>query len=236
MDRNVDLGEGGHYEKELIRFVSSCNIACGGHVGSRQSVLQVMQWAQEEEVCIGAHPSYPDRENFGRHSLSMTPQELQKVLLIQLQLFQDCLDEVGADWHHIKPHGALYNDLAFDSELGTCFSAVLEAIAFKGIVFALAGSPWVNQLKKDGFRVWEEGFVDRRYTQSGTLVSRKEPAAVLTTVKAIEDQYWNLCKGRVQTAEGTYIPIKCQTVCLHSDTPNALEYAQHLSQIAANDV
>jgi len=233
MDRNVDLGEGGHYDKELIRLVNSCNIACGGHAGSRQSVLQVMQWAQEEEVCIGAHPSYPDRDNFGRHSLSMTSQELQKALLVQLQLFQDCLDEVGADWHHIKPHGALYNDLAFDSELGTCFRAVLEAIAFKGIVFALAGSPWVAQLKKAGIRVWEEGFVDRRYTQSGTLVSRKEPAAVLTTVSAIEDQYRNLCRGRVQTAEGSYIPIQCQTVCLHSDTPNALEYAQYLSQIAA---
>lgn len=234
MDKNVDLGEGGPYDQELLRLVDSCNIACGGHAGSRESICQVMRWAQEEEVRIGAHPSYPDRENFGRHSLSIKPQELQKALLVQLQLFQDCLDEVGGYWHHIKPHGALYNELAFDSDLGACFIEVLNAIAYKGIVFALAGSPWAAQLKKAGFSVWEEGFVDRRYTQSGTLLSRKESAAVLTSIRAVEEQYRNLCKGQVQTVEGTLIPMHCQTVCLHSDTPNALNHAQHLSQIAAS--
>lgn len=232
MDRNVDLGEGGAWDRELLRWVDSCNIACGGHAGSPELLLQVMQWAFEEGVHIGAHPSYPDREHFGRRSLSLSKANLQRALFSQLRLFQNSLDMVGAAWHHVKPHGALYNDLANNSELGEQVIEVLQNLSFSGIVYALAGSPWVKQLQKAGFSVWEEGFVDRRYIDSGALLSRSQPAAVLTTTEAIVAQYESLCKGEAVTDTGQTLIRHCQTVCLHSDTPQALQHAQVLAQMA----
>lgn len=231
MDRNIDLGEGGSWDRELLHWVDSCNIACGGHAGSRELLLKVMQWALEKGVHIGAHPSYPDRESFGRKSHSISKSNLQKALFSQLHLFQNCLETVGAEWHHLKPHGALYNDLAKSIVLGEQIIEVLQSLSFSGIVYALAGSAWVDQLKQAGFSVWEEGFVDRRYTDTGVLLSRSLPNSVLTSTHEILMQYQSLCKGEVETETGQTLILNCQTVCLHSETPQAIQHAKALAEI-----
>lgn len=232
MDLNIDLGEGGAWDREFLQYATSCNIACGGHAGSKESLRTVLQWAQALGVKTGAHPSYPDWVHFGRKSLALSEDELKRSLLTQLQLFQSCIKLLGGQWHHIKPHGALYNDLTHNQALGKVFVAVLREIHFEGIVYALAGSPWVTQLQAAGFKVWEEGFVDRCYSDTGQLCSRAEEGAVLRDVKTVMDQYQNLVSGFVRTRSGNQWALRCQTVCLHSDTPDALEHAKILSKNA----
>ena len=230
MDFNADIGEGGKDDRAMLDCITSCNIACGGHAGDRDSIRQTLLWAQQASVAVGAHPSYPDIEYFGRKSFSMSAEDLQTTLLEQLELFRACLNDLNMSWNHIKPHGALYNDLVHDRELGVLFLKVLEALEFRGVVYALAGSPWVEQLQAAGVTVWQEGFVDRRYTDAGELLSRQEPQAVLTQSEAILQQAKALHQGQVVTAGGKTIPLNCQTLCLHSDTPNALSHARLLAQ------
>ena len=229
MDRNIDLGEGGTWDRELLHYATSCNIACGGHAGSKATLRKLLQWAQELRVKTGAHPSYPDRMHFGRKPMTLPPSELKTALRDQLQLFQSCVTPLGGVWHHIKPHGALYNDLAHNPVLGAQFIAVLKQIQFEGIVYALAGSPWVAQLRVAGYTVWEEGFVDRCYTDTGQLCARSEKGAVLHDSQAICQQYQDLVAGFVRTVSGKKWPLNCQTLCLHGDTPDALEHAKALT-------
>ena len=229
MDINIDLGEGGQEDKALLQYVSSCNIACGGHAGDPDSVRQTLIWAQQAGVAVGAHPSYPDRKYFGRRRLQIAANDLEAALLEQLELFRLCLSTLEMPWHHIKPHGALYNDLVTDRDMGVSFIRVLRALDFRGVVYALAGSPWVIQLQRAGFTVWEEGFVDRRYTDSGQLLSRQEQHAVLTDAADVLQQAENLHKGQVVTTSGKTMALTCQTLCLHSDTPNALSHARLLA-------
>lgn len=234
MDINIDIGEGGKDDKFLLAYVNSCNIACGGHAGDRERIHQTLLWAKQARVSVGAHPSYPDREHFGRKSLNMLAEGLQMALLEQLELFRSCLNQLDLPWHHIKPHGALYNDLVTQPDLGEVFLKVLRTLNFTGIVYALAGSPWVQQLQTAGFSVWEEGFIDRRYTDTGQLLERQAPQAVLTDDAEVLQQLKNLYKGQVISASGKIIPLNCQTLCLHSDTPNALSHARLIAQFLSS--
>lgn len=227
----MDLGEGGSHDKVLLNYATSCNIACGGHAGDATSIMQTLHWAQAAAVAVGAHPSYPDRLHFGRKSLPMATGELEASLLEQLGMFAKALKELNLSWHHIKPHGALYNDLSENVELGNRFISVLGQLQFDGIIYALAGSSWARQLLEAGYDVWEEAFVDRTYGDSGHLVSRKESHAVLTTAKAVQEQTQQLLSGYVITHSGKFLAVSSQTLCLHSDTPNATVFAPLVAQI-----
>lgn len=233
MDINVDLGEGGVHDQAFMAYVTSCNIACGGHAGDVETLRQVIEWACAEGVSIGAHPSYPDTENFGRRSLKMSPDALKTSLIEQLTRFDEVVASMDAHWHHIKPHGALYNDLVHSDSLGTLFLDVLDHLRFKGVIYALAGSSWVARLRDANFKVWEEGFLDRRYADDGTLLARKHPDALLQSTEAVVGQFLDIQKGYVTTLSGGQRSLSCQTLCLHSDTPQALERAERINRIKA---
>ena len=227
IDINCDLGEGFGNEAELMPFIQSCNIACGGHAGNRQTMLDTIQIAKKHAVKIGAHPSYPDKANFGRLSLEIGKNELQDSLREQLLTFQQVISEVDAVWHHIKPHGALYNDVAANKELATCCIEVFTE--FKVKLFAPYGSAIAQVAQEFGLTVIYEGFADRNYNDDLSLVSRKKARAVLNDVETIISHVKRMFyKQQVLTLNGDLKHIQATTFCVHSDTDNAVAIVKNI--------
>ncbi|MFI2744632.1 5-oxoprolinase subunit PxpA [Zhouia sp. PK063] len=225
IDINCDMGEGMQNEADFMPFISSCNIACGGHAGNEKTMKSVIVLAKERGKKIGAHPSYPDKENFGRISMEISYHDLENSILQQLASFAEIVKETGVIWHHIKPHGALYNDLSTNETLAKDFLKIIAP--YKHLKLYVAANSTIAKMAKDkGFEVFEEAFMDRRYDNDLHLVSRKETNAVYTDFADVEQQILNIIQQeKVETISGEQKPIKAQTFCLHSDTPNALEFA-----------
>ena len=228
MDLNADFGEGGLEDASLMPYLTSCSIACGGHFGTKESITKAITLAQEHGVAVGAHPAYPDPENFGRYSLKIPLAELQKSLASQLELFAAVCQEHQTTWQHIKPHGALYNDLAKDEKLADAVLEVFATFSVKGL-FLPAKMPVVDRARKLGFCVWEEVFADRQYRPNGNLVSRSIAGAVLSDIPAVLNQVTQWVEGGVKTHTGSRFTAAWDTLCLHSDTPNAVDIARALN-------
>ncbi len=230
IDLNCDTGEGVGNEALLLPLVSSCNIACGGHAGDRVSMESVVGLALEHGVRIGAHPSYPDREHFGRLSLKLPAEELQEALLGQLKSLEKILQAKGANLHHIKAHGALYNDLAADPVLGKSYLEALVAYRHRVRLFAPCGSGFARQAREAGFQVWEEAFADRAYRSDGSLAARQLPGSVHSNPEEVWRQLRQMVfEGHVSTLDGTNYTLLPQTYCVHGDTPQAYEILMYLS-------
>lgn len=230
IDINCDTGEGVGNEAELLPLVSSCNIACGGHAGNAESMEQVTALAMRHGVRIGAHPSYPDRAHFGRRSLDLPVQELRHSLQAQVAALEAVLEARGGVLHHIKAHGALYNDLAANPQLGDSYLEILQAYRGRVLLFAPCGSFFATQARNRGFGVWEEAFADRAYRADGSLASRQLEGAVLTEPEQVWQQLRKMVlHHRAGTLDGVEIPIKAQTYCLHGDTPSANKILTYLS-------
>jgi len=224
------VGEGLENENELLPLISSCSIACGGHAGDKQTMDKVIRTALRNTAKIGAHPSYPDRENFGRKSLNMTPSAFIESIRSQLGLFSKVLSKHGGSLNHIKPHGALYNDLAKDKILTQHF---LEAIApYKDSVklYVPYGSVIAEEAQKQDWSLVYEAFGDRNYEDDLSLVSRKQANALIQEPEIVLEHIANMVKhGMVKTISGQLIPITAETFCLHGDTPNVLQILMYLS-------
>lgn len=229
IDINCDMGEGLNSDAELMPYIQSCNIACGGHAGNENSMIKVVALAIENKVKIGAHPSYPDKLNFGRKTVFMEPCELKKSIQDQVYELQRITVDQGSSLNHIKPHGALYNDIAKNKDLALHF---LEAIKpFKRDVKLYV--PYNSEIEKyaleQGFTIEYEAFADRNYNENLSLVSRQENNAVISNpVVILQHMLEMLNNGKVKTLSGKKIPIKATTFCVHSDTDNALEIVQML--------
>lgn len=231
IDLNCDTGEGVGNEARLLPLVSSCNIACGGHAGDPASMELVVSLALHHGVRIGAHPSYPDREHFGRHSLKLPAEVLAKALLQQVEALEVILEAQQAKLHHIKAHGALYNDLAKDTGLGETYLAAFSPYRQRAILFAPCGSRFADQARRAGFQVWEEAFADRAYRSDGSLAARQLPGAVHSEPERVWQQLRQMVfDGSVSTLDGTRFPIQAQTFCVHGDTPRAYEILAYLSE------
>jgi UPF0271 protein len=229
IDLNCDVGEGVGNEASLFPLISSCNIACGGHAGDAATMLQTATLARKHQVKIGAHPSYPDREHFGRLHMQMDKAELQKSIEQQITSLVEILGGPGTALHHIKAHGALYNDLASGGPLALQYLEVLEPFGNDVLVYAPCGSPFARLATDRGFKVWEEAFADRAYQADGTLVSRKKAGALLTSPSQVSEQVMEMVlTGRVRCADGSYFALRPRTFCLHGDTPNAVEILMFL--------
>ena len=227
IDINCDLGEGFGNEADLMPYIQSCNIACGGHAGNRHTMIATVQIAKKYDVKIGAHPSYPDKANFGRLSLEIGKKELQDSLREQLLAFQDVVSEVDAVWHHIKPHGALYNDVAANEELATWCVEVFKEFDVK--LYAPFSAAIARVAEEHGLTVIYEGFADRNYNDDLSLVSRKKAQAVLTDVGAIISHVKRMFYDQqVLTLNGVLKQIKAKTFCVHSDTDNAVAIVKNL--------
>ncbi len=231
IDINCDVGEGIGNEAQLFPHISSCNLACGGHAGDVSTMKSVILLAKEHHIKVGAHPSYPDREHFGRKSMVLPPDEFTKSIRTQLDLLNRLLKEEGVSMHHIKAHGALYNDLAKDEDLVKIY---LGSIAhFKDTVYLYVpyGSQIASEALKLGFKIIYEAFGDRNYKEDLSLVPRGRPNALITDPKKVLTHLLTIIKhGMVQIREGQQVNIVANTFCIHGDTVSAYEILMYLSE------
>ncbi len=225
---NCDLGEGGRYDALLMPHISACNIACGGHAGDAKTMLKTVSLAMENNVEIGAHPSYPDKENFGRQSLDISKNELKRSIQEQLFSLHEIVKKQGGKLTHIKPHGALYNDAARDEKIA---QIVLDVILDSELNLPLyvPENSIISSLAKGKFPVLFEAFADRNYNPDFSLVSRSRSNALITQKEAVfKHLFLMFSEGKILCKNKKKIPSRAATFCLHSDTPNSVEILEYL--------
>jgi UPF0271 protein len=236
-DLNLDAGEDPESlrdgrEAQLYQYVTRINIACGGHAGDEDSMRTALRLAQSAGLRVGAHPSYPDRAHFGRRVLALTPQAIARFTAEQVTALQNLAAESGMELEHVKPHGALYNQLATDEAIATAFAQGVQAVDRNLILVGLAGSPALAVWKKMGMKAWGESFADRAYRADGSLVPRSEPGAVLTDPTAAASQATRLARdGKVRCVSGEELSLESKTLCVHGDNPAALQVLQAIASI-----
>ena len=229
IDINCDVGEGVGNEAQLLPLISSCNIACGAHGGDPQTASEVIKLAKEYGVKIGAHPSYPDPENFGRKSMEISSGDLTRSIQEQLQLFSTLLKEEDAELNHIKAHGALYNDLAKDHTLAEIFINAVKPFSTQARIYAPYGSALASVAEENEIEVCHEAFADRSYNKDLSLVSRSSPEALITDpIKALEQVRDIAVNNNVTSISGEKIYLEADTFCIHGDTPSALQILMYL--------
>jgi UPF0271 protein len=231
VDLNADLGEGAGHDEDILEFVSSANIACGFHAGDPTSILASIRAAHELDVAVGAHPSFPDRANFGRSEMTLPPDEIYSVIAYQLGAFQALVRAAGAEMNHVKAHGALYNMAARDRSLAEVIVNAVAALDPKLILFVPPGGVFESAAKERGLQIAREVFADRNYMPDGTLVSRSSPDAfVRDPVEAAERVIRMLREGKVRAVDGSDVAVSAETICVHGDNPEAVAFVQRLRE------
>jgi UPF0271 protein len=240
IDINCDLGEGcsqldGDNDALLMPFLSSCNIACGGHVGNLETIDYAIKNALHHQLKIGAHPGYPDRNGFGRDSLGLSIDGVVESLRQQLDLFVGVLNKNNATLNHIKLHGALYNDVEYNRELANVVANYFVE-GFPDVhIFGLAQGQFQAVCESKNLKFISEGFMDRRYQTNGTLLSRTETGAVISEERQCIQQALALARSQpVVSSTGALISPEVETICLHGDNENALSIIRELHQEFAN--
>ncbi len=234
IDLNADLGEGMGHDGELLRLVSSANIATGAHAGDPEIAARTIREAMARNVAVGAHPGFADRENFGRVELALSPVEIIRLVTEQLAGFCRLAASLGARVNHLKPHGALYNMAARDPAVARAVAAATAAVDASLIVFAPVRSPLAQAAAEAGLAVAREVFADRNYLGNGELVPRTRPEALLHDAgEAAQRVLRMLREGRVTAIDGTEVAVEAETVCVHGDTPDAVAFAGELRRLLA---
>ena len=232
MDINSDMGELNHlladgtYEK-LMDHVTSINVACGGHAGDDEMMAAMVVMAKDKGIKIGAHPSYPDKENFGREEMEdIDPNELLDSIRDQIEKLVDISSEHEMELTHVKPHGALYNLAVNNEEISQTIAEAIIDVDSSYKAVGLAGSKMLTVFDALGLDTISEGYVDRVYEADGTLRSRKFEDALITDPQRAAEQMKEMLNGNIIAVDGSSIPINITSVCIHSDTPNAVDIAQ----------
>jgi UPF0271 protein len=235
IDLNADVGEGSPTDAVLIPLVSSVNVSCGAHAGDEPTIRRTVELARASGTAVGAHPSYPDREGFGRRPIDMIPTALETSIVDQIRLVARICADQGVALTHVKPHGALYNQAADDPQLAALVCrAVLEGAPGTWLV-GLAGSALVHAARESGFRVAEEAFADRAYESNGRLRSRTVPGALLTDPARAADQAVSIVRdGRIGIDGGGWLSVRADSLCLHGDTPGAPAIARAVREALAS--
>jgi len=230
VDINCDVGEGIGNEKELFPYISSCNVACGGHAGDAETMTAIVRLALRHGVKLGAHPSYPDTKNFGRVSIQLPKKKLIRSIRQQLAAFTSVLKAEFATLHHIKPHGALYNDIAGDGDLARTFLEAVDDFRGHTILYVPYGSVIEKEAADQGFQVAKEAFGDRNYNDDLSLVSRALPNALIEMPSKVLQHITSIVRDqKVITITGIPVAVVADTLCIHGDTPTALEILVYLS-------
>jgi len=225
VDLNADLGEGCGSDAGLLELVTSANVACGWHAGDETTMRETARLALAAGVAIGAHPSYPDRENFGRKAMSRTPQDVYSDVAAQIRALASIVEAQGGRLRHVKPHGALYNQAARNEALASAIARAVRDFDPSLALVGLAGSASIRAAREAGLRAIEEGFADRAYTDSRELVARGEPGAMIDDEERSVRQVFDLIERGIET------------ICLHGDDPNALAFARRIrASLQANSV
>ncbi|RSK29005.1 LamB/YcsF family protein [Bacillus sp. HMF5848] len=234
IDINCDMGEGyGSYivgnDEEVMPYITSANIACGFHAGDPHIMNRTVEQAKSYGVAIGAHPGYPDLAGFGRRSIPMSTEEITNITLAQLGTLHSFCRAHKVDLHHIKPHGALYNDAAKNITIAHAIIKAIKQFDDQLILYGLANSALIEAAIEAGIRVASEVFADRTYENDGSLTPRSQPNAVISNVNECVEQARRMINDKqVLTVTGELIPIDVDTICIHGDSPHALSIAQAL--------
>ncbi|EPY2702241.1 5-oxoprolinase subunit PxpA [Yersinia enterocolitica] len=229
VDLNADLGEGCANDQALLQLVSSANIACGFHAGDAQTMRQSVRWAIEYGVAIGAHPSFPDRENFGRRAMQLPPEAVYAQVVYQLGALAAIVKAEGGIMQHVKPHGMLYNQAALDPLLADAIAQAVKAVDPTLRLVGLAGSALIRAGERAGLVTRQEVFADRRYQSDGTLVPRSQSDALIESDDlALLQTLAMVQHHQVQARDGSWVPVQADTVCVHGDGAHALNFARRL--------
>jgi 5-oxoprolinase (ATP-hydrolysing) subunit A len=236
VDLNCDMGESfGAYklgrDEEILDFITSANIACGFHAGDPATIRKTVQLAIEKNVGLGVHPGLPDLVGFGRRNIQITPQEAYDLVVYQIGAIYAFAKSEGGNIQHVKPHGALYNMAAKSAPLSEAIAKAVYKVDPELILFGLAGGELVKAGKKIGLRTASEVFSDRTYQEDGSLTSRSESHALITNQEAAVNQVIRMVKeGKVKSLQGADVPIQADTICIHGDGVNALDFAKYISK------
>jgi 5-oxoprolinase (ATP-hydrolysing) subunit A len=229
VDLNADLGEGSGHDEELFQLISSANVATGFHAGDADSMHAAVSAAKALGVAVGAHPSFWDRENFGRKELNVSAGEVFDAMKYQLGIFQAIAAAAGIQPNHVKPHGALYNIAVRDQTLADAIVRAIESVDPKLILFAPDKSELTHVGEAHGLQVAREIFADRNYLNDGWLVPRTRPDALLRDPREAAERVLRMLReGRVRSVEGRDVEVRGETICVHGDTPGAVEFAREL--------
>ncbi len=220
---NADVGEEAGFDDQIMPYISWCNIACGAHAGNDQVIEKTIKLAMKHNVKIGAHPSYPDRENFGRVSVEISQGDLIQTLTDQIQKVKLKAEELGGALHHVKPHGALYNDAIKNEAIANSIFNVVQNIDKSLSIITLKESK-LSYLCKDVLVVKQEAFADRNYNEDLSLVSRSKKGAVITDPVQVFDHVFKMVsEGKIKTIEGEEKVAFFDTICVHGDNPKSVD-------------
>ncbi|MGI8787641.1 MAG: 5-oxoprolinase subunit PxpA [Pyrinomonadaceae bacterium] len=232
VDLNCDMGESfGAWtlgtDAELMDYVSSVNIACGFHAGDASVIRKTVECAIAKNVAVGAHPSFPDLQGFGRREMKMSPTEIFDIVLYQVAALKGICEAHGATLHHVKPHGALYNQAANDKTLAEAIAKAVKAIDANLILYGLSNSFLIAEAEKLNLKCASEVFADRTYQADGNLTARSQPNALIEDTEKAAAQVLQMIKSQTVTAvNGETIALKADTVCIHGDGAHALQFTQ----------
>ncbi|HTQ27763.1 MAG TPA: 5-oxoprolinase subunit PxpA [Puia sp.] len=229
VDLNCDMGEGYPNDETLMSYISSVNIACGGHAGDAASMRRCIELAKEQRVAAGAHPSYPDRLHFGREAMKLSAREVYNLVLDQVQTLAGIASSCKYTLTHVKPHGALYNSAAKDPHLSHAIAGAVYDIDPRLVLFGLSGSCLLQEAAAIGLPVFHEVFADRTYQEDGSLTPRSMENALITdAMQSLQQVLQMITRGTVQTLGGKEISIVADTVCIHGDHAGAVSFAKLL--------
>jgi len=223
IDLNCDMGENIGNDEDIMPYITSANIACGYHAGDPATMRETVRLAKRYGVAVGAHPSWKDREGFGRNEMYLPPEEVEALIFEQVNALNEVAKAEGVELHHVKPHGALYNQAATDRGLADAIARAVKRVSGELVLVGLAGSELVEAGLELGLRIANEGFPDRNYNPDGTLVSRKQPHALIESPDEIAQHAIELIKNGIDFS-GKF--VKVGTLCLHGDHPRAGENAR----------
>ena len=238
VDLNADLGEGAGHDAELFELISSANIATGFHAGDADTMHAAVSSAKDRGVAVGAHPSFFDRENFGRKELKVTADEVFDAVAFQLGVFQAIAEAAGLRPNPVKPHGALYNMAVRDGKIAEAIARATKSLDAKLILFAPENSALARAGESHGLQIAHEVFADRNYLADGSLVPRSRADALLNNPEDAAVRVLRMLReGKVRSVEGDDVGVRVETICVHGDTPGAVEFARQLrSQLESQGV
>ncbi len=227
IDINCDMAEGIGNEKELMPWISSANIACGFHAGNEELMKETVELCLKFNVSIGAHPSFPDRGNFGRLTMDLPLVQVEELVGLQIELLKKITDRLGAKVHHVKPHGALYTMAAKDAALAHSISRAVKKIDDSLVLYGLSQSVMISEALRLNLNVANEVFADRTYQPDGSLTPRTQPNALIIDEKEAVAQAIRFVKeNKVKTTSGEEIALQADTLCLHGDGKHAVAFAR----------
>lgn len=231
IDLNCDLGEGIGNDAAIMPWISSANIACGYHAGDEITMRDTIGLCIQHRVAIGAHPSFPDRQNFGRSESTASMEEVYEMVLTQIKLLDKIARQQEARLSHVKPHGALYNMSARNISLAATVARAVKDFDGQLILFGLSGSHSIMEAQRIGLKTASEVFADRTYQDDGSLSPRSIKGAMIEDVNTAVMQVVHMIRdGKVKTVSEKKITIAAETICVHGDGPRAVEFAQAIHQ------